>query len=58
MGKLMIAAHRFHELTSLQEGRAAATPSQAMSLLKEIAISGSGEVDLVTVTTVAKKFKP
>ena len=57
MGKLMIVTYRFHELTSLQEGRASATPSQAMSLLKEIAISGSGDLDLLTATTLAKKFK-
>lgn len=57
MGKLMIVTYRFHELTSLQEGRAAATPGQAMSLLKEIAISGSGDLDLLTATTLAKKFK-
>lgn len=58
MGKLMIVTYRFHEMTSLQEGRASATPGQAMNLLKENAISGNGDIDLVTVTTIAKKFKP
>ncbi|KYG69820.1 hypothetical protein AZI85_16380 [Bdellovibrio bacteriovorus] len=56
-GKLMALAYRFHEMTALQDNRQATAPVQAITLLKEGALSGNGELDLLMTTQVFKKFK-
>ncbi|WP_374028716.1 HD-GYP domain-containing protein [Bdellovibrio bacteriovorus] len=57
-GKLMSLAYRFHELTALQEGAQTCTPTQAISVLRDNAMKGNGEVDLILTTQIFKKWKP
>ncbi len=57
-GKLLSIAYSFHEATALRDGIATAAPQVAMAALKEDAISGKALVDLVMISTIAKKFKP
>lgn len=57
-GKLLFIAYSFHEATALRDGIAAAAPQVAMAALKEDAISGKALIDLVMISTIAKKFKP
>ncbi|KHD87905.1 MAG: hypothetical protein OM95_11560 [Bdellovibrio sp. ArHS] len=56
-GKLMALAYRFHEMTSLLENRQGTTPLQAIAQLKENALSGNGDLDLLMTTSIFKKFK-
>lgn len=56
-GKLMAFAYRFHEMTALQEGHNAKAPTLALNELRDDALSGSGEMDLILTTTIVKKFK-
>ncbi|XGC82352.1 HD-GYP domain-containing protein [Bdellovibrio bacteriovorus] len=57
VSKLLSFAFRFHELTALQDKVQAATPLQALALLKENAVQGSGDVDLISATQIFKKLK-
>lgn len=57
MGKLMAIAYRFLEMTSLKESRQAMTPTQAISTLRDEALSGEGGVDLLLTTQIFKKWK-
>ncbi|MEK2645352.1 HD-GYP domain-containing protein [Bdellovibrio sp. BCCA] len=57
MGKLMGLAYRFHEMTALQDSQQAMTATQAISTLREAALNGNGELDLVLTTQVFKKWK-
>ncbi|MFS4459757.1 HD-GYP domain-containing protein [Bdellovibrio sp. HCB2-146] len=58
IGKLMMVAYHFHEMTALHDNRAAATPAQAVTLLRDNAMTGNGDIDLITATAIFKKFKP
>jgi len=57
MGKLMEIAYRFHELTSLREGQPAMRPAQALSELRDSALSGDSGLDLVMTSQIFKKYK-
>lgn len=57
-GKLLAFAYRFHELTSLQDGKQARTANQAIADLRDDALNGRGEVDLILTTSIFKKWKP
>ncbi|AFY01488.1 HD-GYP domain-containing protein [Bdellovibrio bacteriovorus] len=58
-GKLLGFAYRFHEMTALTEGgKQARTATQAIQDLRDEALSGSGNVDLLMTTTIFKKWKP
>ncbi|MDG0818227.1 HD-GYP domain-containing protein [Bdellovibrio svalbardensis] len=56
-GKLLGIAYQFHEMTALQEGKGAVTPVQALTNLKENALTGEAEVDLILSTQIFKRFK-
>lgn len=58
MGKLLGFAYRFHEMTALQDNQKAKTATQAIADLREEALQGSGEVDLLMTTSIFKKWKP
>lgn len=57
-GKLMQIAYNFHEMTALREGTSAMSPVAALEKLKDNALVGNGEVDLLMTTKLSKKFKP
>lgn len=57
MGKLMAIAYKFHDMTALKEGRASHSPAQAASLLRDAALSGAGEIDMLLTTQLFKKLK-
>ena len=57
LGKLLGYAYRFHECTSLMEERQALPPGVAIEKLKEDAVAGKGEVDLLMSTEILKKLK-
>ncbi|MEK2688569.1 HD-GYP domain-containing protein [Bdellovibrio sp. GT3] len=58
IGKLLSIAYSFHQLTALRDQASALAPQIAMSTMKDDAISGNGNYDLVMISTIAKKFKP
>lgn len=58
LGKLLGFAYRFHEMTALQENHRAKTANQAVADLRDAALSGTGEVDLLLTTSLFKKWKP
>lgn len=55
-GKLLEIAYQFHELTALQEGKGV-PPTQALTKLKENALTDDATVDLVMSTQISKRFK-
>lgn len=57
MGKLMAIAYRFLEMTSLRESTQALSPKQALQKMREDALSGEGEFDLVLIATLFNKWK-
>ncbi|WP_413574636.1 HD-GYP domain-containing protein [Bdellovibrio sp. HCB290] len=57
-GKLLSIAYSFHQLTALRDQASALAPQIAMNSMKDDAISGNGQFDLVMISTIAKKFKP
>lgn len=57
LGKLMIFAYHFMELTSLREHRQAMSPAQALQHIRDQAMEGVGGIDLLTATTILKKYK-
>ncbi|WP_413581686.1 HD-GYP domain-containing protein [Bdellovibrio sp. HCB288] len=57
-GKLLSIAYSFHQLTALRDQASALAPQVAMNSMKDDAISGNGQYDLVMISTIAKKFKP
>ncbi|KYG64080.1 hypothetical protein AZI86_14855 [Bdellovibrio bacteriovorus] len=58
LGKLMIFAYRFMELTSLREHRQAMPPAQALQLLRDNSIEATDDgLDMLTATTIFKKYK-
>lgn len=57
LGKLLSLSYKFHEMTALKEGKPSSTGTQALQNLKDAAITGDGEVDLLMATTIFKKFK-
>ncbi|MNK01181.1 hypothetical protein D3C87_189760 [compost metagenome] len=57
MGKLMALAYSFHEMTALRPGRPASPPAVALTHLRDTAMEGSGDYDLVMATQIFKKFK-
>lgn len=57
MGKLMILAYRFMEMTSLREHRQAMAPAQALQEIRDQGLEGVGGLDMVMATTLYKKFK-
>lgn len=58
LAKVLSLAFYFHELTALQDERQALPPGQALNALKENALRGKGEVDMMLTTTIVKKWKP
>jgi HD-GYP domain len=57
MGKLLAFSYHFHELTALSSGKTSMTPANALAHIRENAISGAGEYDMVITTTIFKKLK-
>lgn len=57
MGKLMAIAYRFLEMTSLRENEKSHLPSQALEKMRDDALSGEGEFDLVFITKLFSKWK-
>ena len=57
MGKLMAFVFHFHELTALNAGKTSMTPANALAHIRENALSGSGEFDMIITTTIFKKVK-
>lgn len=57
MGKLMSIAYNFHIATALQESRGALAPLAAIAGMRDNAMSGAGDYDLVMVSQLAKKIK-
>lgn len=57
MGKLMIIAYHFMEMTSLREHRQAMPPAQALQEIRDKALEGIGGMDMLIATTLFKKFK-
>lgn len=58
MGKLLGFAYRFHEMTALKDNQKAKTATQAIADLRDEALQGNGEVDLILTTSIFKKWKP
>lgn len=56
-GKLLAIAYQFHEATALQDSRAAVMPKVAIEHLRDNALAGEADVDLVMMTTLFKRFK-
>lgn len=57
-GKLLGIAYSFHEATALRDSHAAVTPAAAIAALRDAALMGQGDHDVVMVSTLTKKFKP
>lgn len=57
-GKLLAIAYSFHEATALRDSHTAVTPQVAFNTLKDAALMGEGDHDVVMVSTLTKKFKP
>ncbi|MNT26024.1 hypothetical protein D3C72_1615750 [compost metagenome] len=57
MGKLMAMAYHFHELTALNTGKTAMTPANALSHIRDNALTGAGEYDMIVTTQIFKKLK-
>ncbi|MNL60113.1 hypothetical protein D3C87_1838980 [compost metagenome] len=53
----MALAYKFHDMTALKEGRAANTPAQAATLLRDSALSGEDGLDMLLTTQLLKKLK-
>ncbi|WP_413613408.1 HD-GYP domain-containing protein [Bdellovibrio sp. HCB-110] len=57
MGKLMGLAYSFHEMTALKDNQQALTATQAIQNLRDCALNGNGEFDLILTTQIFKKWK-
>jgi HD-GYP domain-containing protein (c-di-GMP phosphodiesterase class II) len=57
MGKLMAVAYRFLEMTSLREAATAYPPQQALEKMRQDALNGEGEFDLLMITKLFSKWK-
>lgn len=56
-GKLLGVAYKFHEMTALHENKPSVTPVQAITALRDQALSGDGDIDLLLATKIFKCFK-
>lgn len=57
LGKLLAVAYRFMELTSLREQRQSMPPAAALQQMRDQALEGDTELDMLIATTLFKKYK-
>lgn len=57
MGKLLGIAYTFMELTSMQESQKNYHPVQALTMMRDNVLNGTGHMDLIMITKIFNKMK-